>query len=227
MRRACLLAFITLTFTIYVPGQDDLVKFATEARSAFVWGSDAPAAATSSTLRDPLTGVEILKLTYAGIEVSSRMGFEKLRPERVGELIAYTTTIVNATRAKVLVRYGAASIDGHIVSPVSTVSATKHLSSKRLKREPNIVEIGKLYCFTSGFLSSENFFSADQLSLELTVEPQTSLTVSTVIEDPRPYPLRCTVEGCNPIGTVRYSIRVGSHDYIFGWPGRKLVNCGR
>lgn len=221
------LTLITLVVTLPAFGQGDVVTFRTEARNTFVWGSDAAGGAISSTIRDPLTGSEVLKLRHAGIEVSSRMGFEKLRSEDVGELIAYTTTIVNSTHAKVFVEYGGVAVDGHIVLPLFTISAGKQLTKKQLQANANIVDVRKLYCFASGFLSSENFFPANQPSLELTVDPQRSLTVSSVIRDPRHYPIRCSVEGCLPTGTVRYSIRVGGHDYIFSWPGRSLVNCGR
>jgi hypothetical protein len=225
MRKTGVLSLILSAFTVFVVGQDETVTFRTEAKLAFVWGSDAPGGAISSTIKDPLTGNAILEMRHGAVEVNSRMGFEKLRIEEVGEFIAYTTTIVNNTHAKLSVAYGGTTVDGRIVLPLSIVSTSKDITKKQ-RNDANVVEIGRLYCFTSGYLSSEKFFHANASS-ELTVDPQSSLTVSSVIRDPRHYPIRCSVDGCLPTGTVRYSIRVDSHDYIFSWPGRSLVNCGR
>ena len=227
MRTGYIVIFVTIAFAAVAFGQGDMTTFKTESTNVFVWGKDSPAGALSSSIEDPLTGTEILKLKYAGIEVSSRMGFERLRRQDVGEVIASSTTIVNNTQAKVSVKYGGITVDGHIVFPLLTVPNRKHLSKKQRNDGMNIVESAELYCFTSGFLSSENFFPTKPPSLELTVDPQRSLAVSSVIRDPRHYPIRCSVAGCLPTGMIRYSIRVGSHDYIFDWPGRLLVNCGR
>lgn len=227
MKTGYIITFVTIAFNVVAFGQDDITRFKTESTSVFVWGRDSPGGALSSTIQDPMTGTEILKLAYAGIEVSSRMGFEKLHPGDVGEVIASSATIVNNTQSKVSVKYGEITIDGHIAFPLLTVPGRKRLSKKQLKADMDVIESGKLYCFTSGFLSSENFFPRNPPSLELTVDPQTSLAVSSVIRDPRHYPIRCSVAGCLPTGMIRYSIRVGSHDYIFEWPGRSLANCGR
>jgi hypothetical protein len=231
MRKTGVLTLILLALVVFVVGQvvgqDETAAFRTEARLAFVWGSDVPGGAISSTVKDPLTGNAILELRHDRIEVNSRMGFEKLHQEDVRELIAYTTTIVNNTHAKLSVKYGGTTVDGRIVLPLSIIADSKHLSKKQLSADADNIEIGKLYCFTSGYLSSESFFAANPSVLELAVDPQTSLTVSSIIRDPRHYPIRCTAEGCLPTGTVRYSIRVDNHDYIFSWQGRSLVNCGR
>lgn len=227
MRTGRIIIFVTIAFAGVAFAQGDITTFKTESTGVFVWGRDSPAGALSSTIQDPLTGAEILKMKYAGIEVSSRMGFEKLRPEDVGEVIAGSTTVVNNTQTTISVKYGGITVDGHIVFPLFTVHDRKQLSKKQLKADRNIIESGKLFCFTSGFLSSDNFFPTKPPSLELTVDPQRSLAVSSVIRDPRHYPIRCSMAGCLPKGTIRYSIRVGSHDYIFNWPGQSLVNCGR
>jgi hypothetical protein len=227
MRKIGILTLALLVFAVFMVGQDETATFRTEARLAFVWGSDTQGGAISSTINDPLTGNASLKLRYGGVEVNSRMGFEKLSTEEVRELIAYTTTIVNNTHEKLSVEYGGITVDGHIVQPLSIVTDSKHFSKKQLSTDGDIVEIGKLYCFTSGYLSSKRFFPAKPPALGMAVDPQTSLTVSSIIRDPRHYPIRCSVEGCLPTGTVRYSIRVDNHDYIFGWQGRSLVNCGR
>ena len=227
MRGSGFVTRIVLAFATTAIAQAQLTTFKTEARSAFVWGEDAPGGAVSWTIPDPLTGHEVLKLSYAGVEVSSRMGFEKLRKEQVGELIAYTTTIVNNTHAKLAVDYGGITVDGHIVLPLSLLPESKHAKGKRVNTTAETVVSGALYCFKSGFLLGEHFLPQPQPSLRLSVEPQTFLTVSSVIKDPRPYPMRCSIAGCFPTGTIRYSIRVGGHDYIFTWPGRSIAYCGR
>lgn len=50
--------------------------FTVEAESAFVWGQDSPNGAFSSAIQDPLTGSPMHKLTYHGVEVGSRLGYE-------------------------------------------------------------------------------------------------------------------------------------------------------
>lgn len=203
--------------------QEDAPTFKTQARSAFVWGEDGPSGAISSRLIDPLTGNEILKLRHAGIEISSRMGFEKLNREQSWEFIAYTSTIVNNTQERVSVKYGEITVDGRIVSPLSI--SDRHYRHRQNKKES--VKIATLYCFSSGFLSQENFLTVDDQLSGLTVEPRSSLTVSSIFRDPRHYSILCSVDGCLPKGVIRYSIHVGAHDYIFVWPGRSLVECGR
>jgi hypothetical protein len=214
-------------FTLFVfspfwlSAQEDTPTFRTQATSAFVWGNDGVSGAISSRIKDPLTGNEVLKLRYAGIEVTSRMGFEKPRREQPWEFIAYTTTVVNSTQKKQSVKYGGITVDGRIVSPLAISD------SKRRQKNENSVEIARLYCFSSGFLSHEHFFAANEQPPELVVEPQSSLTVSTIVKDPRHYPILCSVEGCLPKGIIRHSVQVGGHDYIFVWPGRSLADCGR
>jgi hypothetical protein len=220
-------ALLSVVFTLTAFAQVDAAPFKTETRSTFIWGEDALGGAISWTVRDPLTGAGIFKLRYAGIEVSSRMGFEKIRTDETQELIAYTTTVVNNTEAVVSVGYGGITIDGHIVSPLSLVPSRRTLGKKLKRNDVNVVEVAGLYCFKSGFLSDEYFLPTNQPSFGLDVEPQHSLTVSSVVRDPRHYPILCSAEGCLPKGTIRYAIRVGSHDYVFVWPGQSIVNCGR
>jgi hypothetical protein len=155
------------------------------------------------------------------------MGFEKLRPEQAQEFIGYTTTVVNNTETALSVEYGGITVDGHVVSPLIVAPAGEIIGNKQEKKDANVVEIRGLYCFSSGFLYDRSFLPANEQSLGLTVEPQHSLTVSTVIRDPRHYPILCSTEGCLPKGTIRYAIRVGSHDYVFVWPGRSIANCGK
>ena len=201
--------------------QEDIPTFKTQARSAFVWGEDTTSGAISSRVTDPLTRSETLKLRYAGVEVSSRMGFEKLQREQSWEYIAYSTTIVNNTDAGVAVKYGEITVNGRIVSPL-VASGTKSRQNTA-----NTFEMESLYCFSSGFLSHENVFTVREQSPGLIVQPQRSLTVSSVVRDPRHNSMLCSTDGCLPKGMFRYSIQVGAHDYVFIWPGRSLFNCGR
>jgi hypothetical protein len=115
MRHAGYFTLFTLILAIYGLAQDDALIFKTEARSAFVWGEDVPSGAASSLVKDPMTGSAILKLRHAGIEVSSRIGFEK-RQGQIAEFIAYTTTIINNSNKNLPVKYGETTIDGHIVN---------------------------------------------------------------------------------------------------------------
>lgn len=198
-----------------------------EVVSAFVWGEDSPFGAISSTIRDPLTGHAIHKLTYGPIEVSSRVGFERVSAEEVGTYLNYTTTIVNGSDSALPVRYGGISIDGHAVALPSVIPPGKKLAKRDRKNTTNFVELQKIQCFTSGFLSHDHLFSADAASQTLDVSPQTALAVSSVVRDPRSYPLRCSVEGCQPVGVIRYYLTVNGHDYVFAWSGRFAIYCGK
>jgi hypothetical protein len=227
MKQACIFVLAVFAFTPGVFGQDGLPIIKAEVMSAFVWGEDSTSGAVSSTIQDPLTGNAQHTLSYGGIEVSSRIGFERVSPNEVGTLLTYTTTIANSTDSTLSVRYGGTSVDGHAASPLRVVPAGKTLDKKERKSKPDVVELGKIHCFTSGFLSSDNFFSANASSQILTVGPRAALTVSSVIRDPRNYhSVRCSVEGCYPTGTIRYYLRVDDKDYVFLWPGRSAVYCG-
>jgi hypothetical protein len=226
MKQACILILAVFAFARCGFGQDGGPIIKAEVLSAFVWGEDSPSGAVSSTIQDPLTGNAVHRLSFAGIEVSSRLGFERVAANEAGTFLNYTTTIVNSTGAVMSVRYGGFSVDGHPAAPVWVVSAGQKLSKKERKSEPGAVELGKLQCFTSGFLSSQNVFSANS-SQVITVAPRTALTISSVIRDPRSYhPLRCSVEGCYPSGTIRYYLKVDDKDYVFVWAGRSAVYCG-
>jgi hypothetical protein len=227
MKQACIFVLTALAFTLGMFGQDGVPTIKAKVMSAFVWGEDSTSGAVSSTIQDPLTGNAIHTLSYAGIEVSSRIGFEGVSTSEVGTLLNYTTTIVNSTESTLLVRYGGISVDGHASSPLWVVPAGKKVNKKERKSKPDVVELGKIHCFTSGFLSSDNLFSANASSQVLTVAPRTELTVSSVIRDPRNYhSIRCSVEGCYPTGTIRYYLSVDNKDYVFVWPGRSAVYCG-
>lgn len=210
----------------YCFAQDSLPIFKAEVKSAFVWGEDVSAGAVSSLVKDALTGSEILQLTHAGIAVSSRIGFER-RQGQIGEFIAFTTTITNTSNQNQAVKYGETTIDGRIVTPLSVVSGITRPRGKRAHVGVNSVDIAALYCFSSGFLTAENFFPLPQQTGTLTVPAQSSVAVSTVIKDPRYYSLLCSEKGCSPKGTLAYSIQVGAHDFIFRRPGRMLADCGK
>jgi len=228
----CLLAFAVLplgvfTFIPGVVGQDQVPIIKAEVMSAFVWGEDSASGASSSTLQDPLTGNAVHSLSYAGVEVTSRIGFEGVSTEGVGTFLNYTTTIINSTDSTLSVRYGGISVDGHAAAPLLVVPAGKKLNKQERKSNPKAVKLGEIHCLTSGFLSSENLFSANASSQVLSVAPRTALTVSSVIRDPRNYhSVLCSVDGCHPTGTMRYYLRVDDKDYVFVWPGRAAVYCG-
>jgi len=195
--------------------------------SAFVWGEDSPSGAISSTIRDPLTGYAIHKLTYGPIEVSSRIGFEGVSSYEVGTLLNYTATIVNSGDSTLSVRYGGISTDGRAVSLPWIILPGEKLKKRERKSKTNVVELEKMQCFTSGFLSDRHLFSADSDSQTLSVSPKTALTVSSVIRDPRSYSIRCSIEGCHPVGTIRYYLTVNNRDYVFVWSGESAIYCGK
>jgi hypothetical protein len=227
MKHACIFVLAVFTLAPGTLGQNGPV-IKTEVMSAFVWGQDSTSGAVSATIQDPLTGNAIRTLSYAGIEVGSRLGFEGVGADEVGTFLNYATTIVNSTDSILSVRYGGISVDGHAASPLGVVPPGKKLSKKERKRNLDLVELGKLHCFTSGFLSHDTFFSANASSQVLTVAPRTALTVSSVIRDPRSYhSVLCSVEGCYPTGTIRYYLKINDKDYVFVWPGRSAVYCGR
>jgi hypothetical protein len=228
MKEACIFVLAVLAFAPGVFSQDDVPRIKAKVISAFVWGEDSTSGAVSSTIQDPLTGNAIHTLSYGGIEVSSRIGFEGVSAAEVGTFLNYTTTIVNSTDSTLSVRYGGISVDGHAASPLWVVPTGTKLNKKERKSKPDAVELGKIHCFTSGFLSSDNVFSANASSQVLTVAPRTTLAVSSVIRDPRSdHSVRCSVEGCYPTGTIRYYLNVGSEDYVFVWAGRSAVYCGK
>jgi hypothetical protein len=219
----CTVLLAVFAFASCVFGQE--IK--AEVVSAFVWGEDSPSGAISSTIQDPLTGHAIHKLSFGPIEVSSRIGFEGVTSDEVATYLNYTTTIVNSSDATLSVQYGGISIDGHAVSLPRLILPGKKLNKRERKNKTKAVEPEKMQCFASGFLSHDHLFSADGASQILNVSPKTALTVSSVVRDPRGYPLRCSLEGCHPIGTIRYYLTVDSQDYVFVWPGRSAIDCGK
>jgi hypothetical protein len=227
MKRACAFTLMILAFAPGLFAQTDLPIIKAEVKSAFVWGEDSATGATSSSIQDPLTGNAVHKLSYGGIEVSSRMGFERGDAEELGTYVNYVTTIVNSTDSEVSVRYGGSSIDGRAASPLVLASPDKKLTKRERKNKQSAVELAKMHCFTSGFLPTGSVFSTSTPSQILTVEPGAALTVSTVIRDPRLYhAIRYSIEGCYPTGSIRYYLTINSQDYVFVWAGRSAIYCG-
>src|SRR5258708_3900374 len=129
MRKLIVFVVSLLVVAVALFGQD-VVTFKKEVSSAFVWGQDSPGGAISSITQDPLTGDSIPTLSYAGIGVSSRMGFERVGRGRVGDFLAYSTTIVNNTSSIISVSYGGISVDGHAALPLSLAPSENHLSKR-------------------------------------------------------------------------------------------------
>lgn len=154
------------------------------------------------------------------------MGFEKLHPEDTTEFIAYFTTIANNTDTELEVEQGGIAVDGHLVVPVPVGPNRKKAKKKGSQEGPDAVDFRNLRCLNGKHLSGDDSLSPQSLPA-VTVAPQTSSTLSGVIRDPRHYPLLCSADGCFPKGTIRYSVRVGGHEYIFTWDGHSLVNCGK
>lgn len=224
MQRTLAVTLAVLAFTFFTFAQNDLPAFKAGAASAFVWGEDNPSGAVSSSIRDPATGNAIHKLSHGGIEVSSRAGFESIGLGEAGELLSFTTTIVNNTDSELYVRQGRASADGHLALPLSVVLTKKGLGRK--EREHSW-ELARVHCLSSDSFSNHTFFLPNDSSKAFTVTPKTALTVSFVTKDPRNYSVQCSVEGCYPKGTMRFSVTVNTADFVFIWPGRALVYCGR
>ena len=218
-----LVALVLLVFIRLAFAQNDNPTFKADARSALVWDKDFPGEAASSVVWDPLTGREIHKLSHGGIEVSSRMGYERVSLGNAGKLLNYTTTIANNTDSDVTVQYGGASVDGHAAQPLWV--ALSHKGFKKRVRN-DVWELDKMHCFRTGFASTENLFSGGTLSRVFTVRPQTAMTISAVSKDPRTHSVLCSVNGCQITGTIRYYVTVNGKDYVFVWPGPSVFYCG-
>jgi hypothetical protein len=223
VRRTLEVLLFVLGFTPLTFAQEDVRTFKTETTNAFVWGEDSRPGAVSSSIRDPVTGHAIHMLRHAGIEVSSQAGFERVGSGQAGKLMNFATTIVNTTQSAVSVRFGGASVEGHVVLPLSVVRTKKGLK-KRERKE--VWELPSMHCFSSGFLPKEEFFSPTASSTAFTVTPNHALTVSFVTLDPRYSSILCSVEGCYPKGTMRFSVTINATDFVFIWPGRSMFYCG-
>jgi len=223
MRRSLVIVLAVFAFALHTFAQSDVPTFKVEAKSALVWDADFPESGRSSIILDPVTGHEVHKLSSAGIEVGSRVGYERVSSSETGELLNYTTTIANHTDSDITVQYGGASADGRAATPLWLARTSKDVKKGDRK---NIWELGRMHCFKTGFASSENFFSANEPSKIFTVPAQTATTISSVSKDPRRYSIRCSLDGCHVIGSLRYYITVNNKDYVFVWSGRSVVYCG-
>jgi hypothetical protein len=99
------------------------------------------------------------------------MGFERVGASEVGIFFNDTATVVNGTDLTLSVRYGGISVDGLAASSFWVVPLDQKLSKKERKSNPNAVELEKIHCITSGFLSRNNLASANASSQVFTVAP--------------------------------------------------------
>jgi hypothetical protein len=189
-----------------------------------VWGEDNRPGTASSIVRDPLTGNAIHKLKHGGIEVSSRAGFGRVGSGQAGELLNFTTTIVNNTESELSVRQGGASVDGRLTLPLPVVLTKRGLSKKKRNQ---VWEPASMNCFSSGFLPKDTFWAPKASSKVFIVAPQRALTVSFIAKDPRYSSLLCSVAGCYPKGIMRFFVTVNTTDFVFIWPGWSMVYCGK
>lgn len=217
-----IVALTFLLIALSASAQNNIPTFKVETKSALVWDENS-LESTASTIRDPLSGNEIHRLSYDGIEVSSRVGYERVSPSKEDKLINYTTTVANNTDSDALVQYGGVSVDGNMALPLRVAADSKGLS-KRDRRDT--WDLTKMHCFQTGFASRESVFSPASTQI-FTVRPKTSITISFVTKDPRTSPVFCSMDGCHLKGKVRYYITVNLRDYVFVWPGHSVVYCGK
>ncbi len=227
-----IVALTFLLLTLSTSAQNDIPTFKAETKSALVWDENF-LESTASSIRDPLSGNEIHRLSYDGIDVSSRLGYERVSPSKEDKLINYTTTVANNTDSDASVRYGGVSVDGHMTVPLRLVADSKGLS-KRDRRDT--WDLTKMHCFQTGFASRESVFSSSASTpgstpgstpastQVFTVRPKSSITISLVTKDPSA--ALCSMDGCHLQGQVRYFVTVNLRDYVFVWPGRSIVYCG-
>ncbi len=220
MSRRFLIPFAILALTLAAFAQEDIQTFKVEATNAFVWGEESRSGAVSSSVQDPITGNPIHKLKHGGIEVSSRAGFERVGNE---ELLSFTTTVVNASQGEIVVKQGGVSVDGRVALPLSVVLRKKDAAKKVRKQAWELV---RMQCFANGFLPNEEFFSKDGSAAGFAVRPNQAVTVSLITKDPRQSSMLCTMEGCYPKGSVRFSVVVNETVFVFIWPGRAMISCG-
>jgi len=217
-------AVAVLAITSLLAAQNSVPAFKAEAVSAVVWDENNLSDLGASSFVDPVTGNAIHRLNHAGIKVNSRTGFERIGMGEAGEVLVFTTTIVNNTDSGISVRQGALGVDGHLAAPLLVVPTKKGLHKNERKEA---WELKRLHCFSSGFFPKENFFSLNSSLKTFTVAPDSAITVSFVAKDPRNYSLLCSEEGCHPKGTMRFSVTINTMDFVFIWTGRAVTNCGK
>jgi hypothetical protein len=115
------------------------------------------------------------------------------------------------------------SVDGHVALPLSVVLRKKDAAKKVRKQAWELVS---MQCFANGFLPNEGFFSKDGPAEGFAVKPNQAVTVSLITKDPRQSSMLCTMEGCYPKGSVRFSVVVNETVFVFIWPGRAMISCG-
>jgi hypothetical protein len=224
MQNAAAVTLVVFFFAGTLHAQENLPTFKAQAASAFVWGEDNGYGAISSSILDPVNGNTIRTLSYGGIEVSTKAGFEGIGLGPAREFLNFTATVVNNKDSNVAVRFGGANVDERPAAPLTVVSRNRNRGGRDQK---NSCELEKLECFVSGFLAGENFFAPKGSSQVFTVASGGALTVSLVTKDPRKSPMRCSTRGCNPTGTMRVSVVVNTTDFVFVWPGSSAVYCGK
>jgi hypothetical protein len=220
MRRGLSITLAALALTMSAFAQDEVPTFKTGSTNAFVWGEDNRTGAVSSSVEDPITGNTIHKVKHGGVEVSSRAGFE-----RVGEneVLSFTTTVVNATKSEIRVRQGGVMVDGHAALPLAVAPTKKGVHKNRGEK---VLDLASMQCFANRFLANEEFFSPGSPTEGFAIRPNHALTVSYVTKDPRHSSVLCSVEGCHPKGTMRFSVVVNATVFVFLWPGGAVVSCG-
>jgi hypothetical protein len=132
MKQACILVLAIVAFAPCVLGQDGMPMIKATVMSAFVWGED------STSGSRPTDRQCDTRMSYAGIEVSSWIGFERVSTAEVGTFLNYTTTIVNSKDSTVSVRHGAITVDGtrhHLSGLCSRVKSS--ISSIRRNAKAN------------------------------------------------------------------------------------------
>ena len=204
--------------------QDNVPNFKTGATGAFVWGEDNLTGAVSGSIQDPLTGNEIRKISYGGIEVSSSARFELAGLGQSGELVSFTTTLVNSTNSDLFVSHAGARVDGYIALPFPVDLIAQRFSKTHRSKDR---ELSGLSCLTGGVPASEPLSSPKALPEIIVANPGKSVTISFITKDPRNYSIICSVEGCYPKGATRFFVTVNSTDFVFVWPGRTMAYCGK
>jgi hypothetical protein len=207
-------------------GQSDVPVVKVDVRSAFVWGQDSIGGAVSSTVRDPLTGGLFPKLTYRGIGLGVRIGYEHVREGQAGIVLEFSATVINNSGAEISARYGGTIIDGKPVG-LSMVIADNQVHELARTAESIAVLSSRMYCFMSGFLPGETFATAATSSMTAEISSGTGFTLSYVVRDPRASAVLCSLHGCHPKGEIRSYLLVDGRDYVFVVPGSSIPYCGR
>ncbi len=224
-RRAFAVTFFAIfALTLLTSAQENVPVFKAQATSAFVWGEDNLTGAVSGSIQDPLTGNEIRNISHGGIEVSSQARFELASLGQSGELVSFTTTIINSSSSELSVTQAGASVDGYVALSFPVDLAEKAFSKKSRNQAR---EIASLNCLTGGFPSSELLSYPKAPSEALVVGLGKTVTASFVTKDPRNYSILCSVEGCYPKGAIRFFVTVNSTDFVFVWAGRDIAYCGK